>query len=118
MFCLQFDTYTILGPPGFVWALEWLTIVEEFRGHKLTSSTSHIPAATEGKAKPTKTKAMEILDEEDELFEILEEDIQLLTNKSLLDLKSQWITLLKRKYDEAIKKQKESDGRRQLSKSG
>jgi hypothetical protein len=123
--------------PGFTWAFEWLSIVEEFQGHEASRrmllsfvrrtqadivDITHVcchggtGVITQDWAifraeRPPKKDAMEILDEEEEFIEILDQDMQSWMNLSFKEIMSQWMTLLKRKHKEAMKSKKNNCGK-------
>jgi hypothetical protein len=139
-FGFNFDLYG--SRTGFVWAFEWLSIVEEFRGLEasklmllsfLRRTQSDMIGITHfcchrgrgvrvrdyGLFRPrvlSNEDVREILDEEEEFLEILEEDMQSWKHQSLDSLRSQWMVLLKRKHKfEVTKAREKRRDRRQLN---
>jgi hypothetical protein len=139
-FGFNFDLYG--SRTGFVWAFEWLSIVEEFRGLEasklmllsfLRRTQSDMIGITHfcchrgrgvrvrdyGLFRPrvlSNEDIREILDEKEEFLEILEEDMQSWKHQSLDSLRSQWMVLLKRKHKfEVTKAREKRRDRRQLN---
>ena len=126
VFNLGFESNWFLNAPQLVWAFEWLSLVEEFRGYQ-TSKTlllsflqrtqfdlldiKHVCCHRGLGMRPTHpfdfnwNKILEediddILDDESEFIKILEKEKRLWTSSSLETLRSQWMILLKKLYDE------------------
>jgi hypothetical protein len=125
-FDTSFTSSIFSGLPNFVWAFEWLSLVEQYRGFNAAKSVllsfirrtlsdmleithicchrgegirSGIYRLYQSKSIPEED-AEEILDEEQELIDTLEKEMQGYESKGLGVLKSQWMMLLKQRYDE------------------
>ncbi|KAH8892284.1 ankyrin [Thozetella sp. PMI_491] len=128
IFQLDFKVESILTrAPEFVWALEWLFLVEEHRGpeaakrvmlsylHRIKCdengvSISHVCCHRgHGKAgsffgQRTEPKYLrdavvdEILEEEEDFIEFLEQDMEFFATESLESLKRRWLSLLQESY--------------------
>ncbi|KAJ5884772.1 hypothetical protein N7495_009282 [Penicillium taxi] len=128
-FDIQFKPSIFTNLPKFVWAFEWLSLVEEYRGHdaakvillsflrrtlsdmlEITHTCCHRGKGIKSKfsimcqSKLTPEDVEEILDEEQEFIDILEKEMQGYNSKSLSVLRSEWMVLLKQSYDESLKK--------------
>jgi hypothetical protein len=141
-FDLGFNINRYGSPPGFMWALEWISIVEDFLGLEasktmllsflrrtqagmidITHFCCHrgkgVCERDYGLCRPrilSNEDIREILDEEEEFLEILEEDMQSWEHQSLDIIRSQWMVLLKRKHKVEVKKAtEERRDRRQLN---
>jgi ankyrin repeat protein len=118
-------TNAFRGPqPDFIWAFEWLSIVEEFCGYEesralllsfirrtrfdllnLTHFCCHrgegLRPYSNSYSQPSPEDVQEILNEEQEPIQILEEEMQRYNSEGLDALRSEWMILLKLKYDKA-----------------
>lgn len=131
-FDLGFRCRGFRDPPGFVWAFEWLSIVEELRGYEASKTMllsflrrmqadildmKHVCCHGGRSLSPrdallaclepkllSKEVIEEILDEGAELHGLLEKDMELWAKQSLKTLKSELMLLLKTRYDEMKKK--------------
>ncbi|KAJ5809520.1 uncharacterized protein N7503_001738 [Penicillium pulvis] len=133
-FNLRLDSRIFCGAPGIMWAFEWLSIVEEFEGQEASKSIllsfvrrtqadivdiAHLCChggkgvntrdwGLFGTARPSKEDAREILDDEAELFDMLEKDMQPWMQQSFKEVRSQWMNLLKEKHQKMIKEAREN----------
>ncbi|KAJ5690387.1 hypothetical protein N7462_004779 [Penicillium macrosclerotiorum] len=127
VFNLAFDMKLFSNAPKLIWAFEWLSLVEEFRGYQTSKlvllsflrrtqfdllDITHV-CCHRGRGMTSKSplefmrpKSLqdedieEILDEECELIEELEKIQRLWVSSSLEALRSHWMILLKRQFDE------------------
>ncbi|KAL4976301.1 hypothetical protein BDW66DRAFT_159847 [Aspergillus desertorum] len=114
--------------PAFVWALEFLSLVEELRGREDSkrlilgflrrncfgrAGITHVCCHRGNnvlnwwkllwpRKHMTEADIDEILDEEEELIANTEEELFPLTHKTLECLRSEWILMLKEKHDEQL----------------
>ncbi|KAJ5994929.1 hypothetical protein N7481_001906 [Penicillium waksmanii] len=117
---------------SFIWAFEWLSIVEEFHGHEAAKTLllsfirrtrfdmlkiTHV-CCHKGEGIGRKRLGIfdyqdaigdvqGLLNEEEDMIEILEEEMRGYTRESLETLECIWSQLLKKKYKEALEKAQE-----------
>ncbi|KAL4760385.1 ankyrin repeat domain-containing protein [Aspergillus foveolatus] len=125
---------TMTKAPAFVWALEFLSLVEELRGREaskrlalgflrrncferagITHVCCHRGNNVLSWELPWPRKHMteadidEILDEEEEIIANLEEEMLPLTHKTLECLRSEWILMLKEKHKERLEAKRKGE---------
>jgi hypothetical protein len=142
-FDIHFTSSIFSDLPNFVWAFEWLSLVEEYRGldaaklmllsflrrtisdmlgithlccHRGEGVRSRLHNIFQSDLTPEDVE--EILDEEQEFIEILDEEMQGHNSKSFDVLKSQWMIMLKQVYDESVEKDKNTRKRHKNQVSG
>jgi hypothetical protein len=129
VFNLSFESYMWLqNTPDSVWTFEWLSLVEDYRGHEASKRTllsffrrvksdeigiSHVCCHRGRGTNPKHSFYDEpralleedmngILAEEIDLIEILEQEMGYLALESFDDLRSEWMLLLKERYENHI----------------
>ncbi|KAL4819759.1 hypothetical protein BDW67DRAFT_193343 [Aspergillus spinulosporus] len=127
-------TDTMTRAPAFVWALEFLTLIEELRGREDSkrlvlgflrrvyferAGITHVCCHRGNnvlkrellwlRKHMTEPDIDEILDEEEELIANLEEEMVPLTHKTLECLRSEWILMLKEKHKERLEAKRKGE---------
>jgi hypothetical protein len=124
-FNINFTPTFLRNQPDFIWAFEWLSMVEEFCGYEASKKMllsfirrvrfdmlkmTHI-CCHRGKglgsswvfdSQPNFSDIGKILDEEQSMIEALETEMQSHTSESLDTLKCLWMEILKEVYDGAF----------------
>ncbi|KAL3478303.1 hypothetical protein BJX99DRAFT_224615 [Aspergillus californicus] len=124
---INFQGGIIDSKPSCIWGLELLSLVEEYQGQETakafllslirrslsdTFDITHVCCHRGSGVSRNRWSAPpgplaeedidEILDEEDELLDALDAEMHLLQSESLEGLRSRWLRLLKKKFDERV----------------
>ncbi|KAL4965008.1 ankyrin repeat domain-containing protein [Aspergillus stella-maris] len=126
-FYINFEEKIWPKPPAFVWALEFVSLVEEVRGYECAKSfllallrrsysdrmeITHVCChrghgikknTLFGKISPMPNEDIEeIMEEEDEFIAQLEKEMVPMASETLGSLRSKWISMLKERYHEQL----------------